>query len=187
MTVILIGGSSHAGKSSLAKHMTDKRGWPLQSTDALARHPGRPWPEPRAEIAEFYSRLSPGTTHWLLLAHHENMRPMLDELIGETVLRNKNLLLEGSALRPEYMADWASATVHCVFLHADPAHIIERIHAGSRYHEQSPSQRALIDAFAARSLLDNDAALESARAHGIRTSSAATEDTAAGLLAGLFD
>tara|TARA_B100000378_G_scaffold218408_1_gene181702 strand:+ start:296 stop:859 length:564 start_codon:yes stop_codon:yes gene_type:complete len=185
MTVILIGGTSHAGKSSLAARIAGKRGWTQQSTDMLARHPGRPWPEPRPEIAEFYSQLSPDTAHWLLLAHHENMRPMIGRVIGDARSRGRNLVLEGSALRPEYMADWASETVHCLFLHAEPDHIAERIYANSRYHEQAGSQRALIDAFITRSLIDNNAGLESARKHGIRIVSATTDEAATELLAGL--
>ncbi len=41
--VILIGGSSHAGKSTLGQAIAAKLGWSYRSTDKLARHPGRPW------------------------------------------------------------------------------------------------------------------------------------------------
>ncbi len=41
--VILIGGSSHVDKSTLAQSLTAKLGWNYLSTDNLARHPGRPW------------------------------------------------------------------------------------------------------------------------------------------------
>lgn len=39
--VILIGGSSHVGKSTLAQYQAAKLGWNYRSTDKLARHPGR--------------------------------------------------------------------------------------------------------------------------------------------------
>jgi 2-phosphoglycerate kinase len=41
--VILIGGSSHVGKSTLGQSLAAKLGWSYCSTDKLARHPGRPW------------------------------------------------------------------------------------------------------------------------------------------------
>ncbi|MEL7245323.1 MAG: 2-phosphoglycerate kinase, partial [Cyanobacteria bacterium J06573_2] len=41
--IILIGGSSHVGKSTLAQSLANKLNWNYISTDKLARHPGRPW------------------------------------------------------------------------------------------------------------------------------------------------
>lgn len=41
--VILIGGASHTGKSTLAQALASHLGWNYRSTDKLARHPGRPW------------------------------------------------------------------------------------------------------------------------------------------------
>ena len=43
MRVILIGGTSHAGKSTLGLSLAEKLGWDYLATDSLARHPGRPW------------------------------------------------------------------------------------------------------------------------------------------------
>lgn len=44
--VILLGGTSHAGKSTLARAVASSLGWRTLSTDQLARHPGRPWALP---------------------------------------------------------------------------------------------------------------------------------------------
>jgi len=41
--VILLGGTSCVGKSSLGQSLASSLGWDLLSTDQLARHPGRPW------------------------------------------------------------------------------------------------------------------------------------------------
>ena len=41
LRVILIGGSSHVGKSTLAQSLASKLGWRYISTDSLARHPGQ--------------------------------------------------------------------------------------------------------------------------------------------------
>ena len=60
--VLLIGGTSHVGKSTIAKRLAAQLGWNHLSTDQLARHPGRPWrndelPVPSDVIAH-YSRLT---------------------------------------------------------------------------------------------------------------------------------
>ena len=59
--VLLIGGTSHTGKSTLAQAVATRLNWQHQSTDKLARHPGRPWSvgsEPiSGEVAEHYLSL----------------------------------------------------------------------------------------------------------------------------------
>lgn len=74
-SVLLIFGTSHVGKSTLANRLGEALGWQMTSTDSLARHPGRPWPEVKAPVAEYYSSLSDETISWFPRAHHENMRP----------------------------------------------------------------------------------------------------------------
>jgi predicted kinase len=44
--VVLIGGTSNAGKSTVARVVADRLGFGCRSTDRLAKHPGRPWPTP---------------------------------------------------------------------------------------------------------------------------------------------
>ena len=62
MKVILIGGSSHVGKSTVSQSLATRLGFSHVSTDNLARHPGRPWkraPEKvSGYIAEHYLSLS---------------------------------------------------------------------------------------------------------------------------------
>jgi hypothetical protein len=41
--LLLIGGASHVGKSTLAQSLATYLAWDYCSTDKLARHPGRPW------------------------------------------------------------------------------------------------------------------------------------------------
>ena len=43
LRVVLIGGSSHVGKSTLSEALAARMGWERLSTDSLALHPGRPW------------------------------------------------------------------------------------------------------------------------------------------------
>ena len=175
MTIILIGGTSHTGKSTLAARLGERLGLDVISTDTLGRHPGRPWPVARPEVAEFYRSLSPETIHWFLKVHHENMRPRLETLIGTAPAAG--LVLEGSALRPDYMAEW-NATAR-VFLHADPAFLADRIRASSQYDTQSAETRALVDIFIERSMRENAEGLEAARRHGITLIDAADGDAMA--------
>lgn len=177
MTIILIGGTSHTGKSTLAARLGDRLGIDVMSTDKLGRHPGRPWPVARPEVAEFYRSLSPETIHWFLKVHHENMRPRLGSLIETAPAAG--FVLEGSALRPEYMAGW-NATAR-VFLHADPAFLTDRIRISSQYDTLSTEARALVDVFTERSLRENAEGLEAARRHDITLIDAADGDTMARL------
>lgn len=61
---ILVGGSSHVGKSTFARTLASTRGWELISTDDLGRHPGRPWPSVRPQVAEYYASLTDETIHY---------------------------------------------------------------------------------------------------------------------------
>lgn len=60
--LLLIGGASHVGKSTLAQSLASHLKWNCYSTDKLARHPGRPWQEGNKEIpqhvARYYEQLS---------------------------------------------------------------------------------------------------------------------------------
>ena len=60
--LILIGGTSHVGKSTVGRRLAEDLGWNYLSTDQLARHPGRPWRADGGQIpddvAEHYSSLS---------------------------------------------------------------------------------------------------------------------------------
>ena len=52
LKVILIGGSSHVGKSTVSESLAETLGWSHLSTDRLAAHPGRPWrPAPEKVLA----------------------------------------------------------------------------------------------------------------------------------------
>ncbi|MGH3312924.1 MAG: hypothetical protein ACRDP3_20470, partial [Streptomyces sp.] len=60
--VVLIGGTSNVGKTTVAQEIADRFGFEQLSTDGLARHPGRPWRTPEwevpAHVAEHYGSLT---------------------------------------------------------------------------------------------------------------------------------
>jgi len=162
LRVLLIGGSSHAGKSSLARRIAERLGGETISTDSLARHPGRPWRRPPHEVplhvVEHYRDLSPEALLASVLAHYRAMWPLAEDVIRARLQAAAvPLVLEGSALWPPLAAALPWPGVRALWLTADPALFRGRIEAESGYAAASPSARALIEAFIARTLLYDQA------------------------------
>jgi 2-phosphoglycerate kinase len=154
--VVLIGGTSHAGKSSLARALADRLGYEALSTDQLARHPGRPWrrgdiPVP-PHVAEHYSTLAPDALIDSVMRHYDGMWPMVRELVLRRAAdaTAAGLVLEGSALLPAHVVALDRDDVAALWLTADEALLAARMHAESRYLEADADARNLIDAFLER-------------------------------------
>ena len=105
LRVILIGGSSHVGKSTLSRSLADRLGWRLISTDNMARHPGRPWRSASDRVpdhvAEHYLTRSVGELITDVLHHYQaNVGPNVETLIrsATTEASSDRMILEGSAL-----------------------------------------------------------------------------------------
>jgi len=110
LRVILIGGSSNVGKSTLAQSLALKLEWSHVSTDSLARHPGRPWktrlktvPE---DVAEHYLSLSVDELLADVLRHYRSMWHGIEAMVTlhATDISTDRLILEGSALWPGSVA-----------------------------------------------------------------------------------
>jgi len=162
---LVIGGSSHCGKSTLAQRVSEALDWRVKSTDALGRHPGRPWPSIPAPVEEFYETLSDDTIYWFLRVHHTNLWPLLARTIAEEKTAGGGYVLEGSALRPENLATLNDAELRAVCLFADPEFLAERMKRASGYGQQDARQKRLIDKFITRSLRDSVELQEAAKAH----------------------
>jgi len=173
--VVLIGGTSHAGKSSLARALADRLGYDALSTDQLARHPGRPWPRGEApvpsHVAEHYSTLGPAALIASVMAHYERMWPMVRELIlaraADTAA--SGLVLEGSALLPARVAELGRGDVTAFWITADETLLEARMRAESRYADADAGGRALIDAFLERTRRFQRLMLEAAAGLGLPT------------------
>lgn len=161
---ILIGGSSHVGKSTLAKRLAYVLNRKIISTDDLARHPGRPWPSLRPQVAEFYSSLSDDTIHWFLKIHHENMWPRICHTVERCHMDSIPFILEGAALRPEYVMSLDPNIVSMVFLYADDDFLRSRMMDSADYSKATRSIIPIIDKFIERSIRENREMLEAARA-----------------------
>lgn len=180
---ILIAGTSHVGKSTLAGKLAGRLGWASMSTDGLGRHPGRPWLGVPAPVIEFYERLTPETIHWFLKVHHENMWRQVRPMIEAERAAGRRFVLEGAALRPEYVAPLLSDEVFGVLLHAPDDFLLKRMRAASGYETRAPAERIPIDAFIDRSLRENAALRDAAREVGLRMVDVSDEQA----MATLFD
>ncbi|MEJ0066228.1 MAG: hypothetical protein WDM85_13100 [Caulobacteraceae bacterium] len=171
--VALIGGTSHAGKSTTARAVAARLGGEAVSTDSLARHPGRPWPTPTwvvpDHVAEHYRTLTPDALLADVLAHYGRMWPMVRERIGARAADETAppLVLEGSALWPQFVAGLDLPGVRAVWLTADDAVFDARIRRESRLDEANPASRRLIESFAARTRLYNTTMLAQVRELGL--------------------
>lgn len=168
MRGLLIGGSSHCGKSTLAHRLGTALGWRVRSTDGLGRHPGRPWTGVPDAVEEFYYALSDDTIYWFLRVHHTNFWPLLERIIEEEAAADGGFIMEGSALRPEVVATLNDTGLLAVCLYAKAEFLEERMKRESGYHDRDARQKRFIDKFIARSLRDNRELREAAQAHGIR-------------------
>src|SRR5687767_6850308 len=86
LRVILIGGSSHVGKSTLAQSLASELGWSYRSTDKLAKHPGRPWRTPPKtvpeHVAEHYLTLSVEELIADVIRHYrDNVWPLVEDIV----------------------------------------------------------------------------------------------------------
>lgn len=179
--LVLIFGTSHVGKSTLAARLGEQLAWPVYSTDKMGRHPGRPWPEVREPVAEHYRRLSDETIYWFLLTHQENIWPHISRQIAEAGAQDVGSVFEGSALRPEFLVTLESPNTHPIGLYAEDGFLRDRILQQSGYAGRDADQRQLIDKFITRSLRQNADFHQTAARLGLPLVNAADQAALAGI------
>jgi predicted kinase len=145
--MLLIGGTSHVGKSTVSRVVAGRLGVGYRSTDCLARHPGRPWRTPEWEVpphvAEHYATLPVDELIGSVLGHYERLWPRIEDIVRD----GDDLVLEGSALWPACVA---TLDVPAVWLTATDDVLRTRIHESADYATATAGEKALIDAFAGR-------------------------------------
>jgi 2-phosphoglycerate kinase len=165
--VILIGGTSHTGKTTIALALANTLHWSYASTDKMARHPGRPWNEnPDSipeQVVEHYLGLS--TTELLdnVLDHYgHTVWPLAESLISTHSTDHSAgcLVIEGSALWPEYVARISHENVAAIWLTASNEFLENRIVKSSGYTGKSEHEKNLISRFIQRSLIYNEKMLQ---------------------------
>jgi 2-phosphoglycerate kinase len=157
--IVLIGGTSHVGKSTLGRSLADDLGWNYLSTDQLARHPGRPWKvsdrQVPDDVAEHYTSLSTrGLVDSVLLHYRNNVWPIINAIVRSRMNNpfDHGLVVEGSAILPELVSEAAYARVSTIWLTAPASLIKERILHSSEYEIRTATERRLIDSFIQRTV-----------------------------------
>jgi 2-phosphoglycerate kinase len=162
LRVILIGGSSHSGKSTIAKKIAEKIEWSFLSTDSLARHPGRPWkPNPKdipVHVVEHYSTLSVDELIEDVLHHYRGVWSNIKDIIALYVSDSScgGLIIEGSALWPEFVTSHNATSVKSIWLTAENDQFQERIYRESNYEWVTDVEKLLIDKFLLRTQSFNE-------------------------------
>ncbi|MEE1740344.1 hypothetical protein PUR49_28210 [Streptomyces sp. BE147] len=172
--VVLIGGTSHVGKSTVARAVAERLGFVCLSTDGLARHPGRPWATPDhgvpPHVAEHYRSLTVDQLITSVLDHYEALWPRIEDLIASHADGSGDrpgLVLEGSALRPARIAELTVPHTAAVWLTADMDLVRARVHQAGGYERAAEGERYLMEKFLARTERYQDLMVESADRLGL--------------------
>ena len=173
LRVVLIGGTSHVGKSTLSESLAARLGWDRVSTDTLARHPGQPWkPAPEKvpdHVAEHYLSLSVDELLEDVLRHYRvNVWPKVEAIVTShsNDASETGVVLEGSALWPEFVTDLNFDRVAALWLTASDDVLRQRIHDESMYGSKSSRERKLVDKFLQRTLAYNSLMIDVVSRHG---------------------
>jgi len=179
--LLLIGGASHVGKSTLAQSLADHFRWNYCSTDKLARHPGRPWQARSEEIPKHVAN------HYLLLSadeliedvlHHyrKNVWPLIEAIVTShaTDPSSGKMIIEGSALLPELVITLNLNNIFAIWLTSSNEFLRRRIYTASQYETKSSYEKMLVDKFLERNRLYNDRIIDAV--HQLRLVSLDVED-----------
>jgi shikimate kinase len=152
--VLLIGGTSHTGKSTLAQVLAAKLGGEHVSTDSLARHPGRPWATSSGPFPEHlrthYLSLSVDELTTEQLRHYQRLWPRIEAMAAARATDRgaRRLVLEGSGVLPQHAAALKSAAT--VWLTASADVLRDRIYSASRFDELAPEEKVIVEKFLGR-------------------------------------
>ena len=148
--VILIGGSSHVGKSTLGKFLAEKLSWSYRACDSLARHPGRPWASVNGtvkdHVAEHYRILSVESLLTDVLSHYQiNVLPQIKVLVDFYTSERSTecLIIEGSALWPGFVVDLVNNSVRAIWLTGSDRLFKTRIFKQSNFDCQDKDKQYL--------------------------------------------
>ena len=170
--VVLIGGTSHAGKSTLARALAAEPGWEHVSTDSLARHPGRPWatssgPFPE-HLAAHYLSLSVDELTAGQLRHYQRLWPRIRAMVAARAAApgTTRLVLEGSGVLPDRVAALESPNTAAVWLTASADVLRDRIYAASRFDERAADEQVMVEKFLGRTERYDQITLSAVRSLG---------------------
>jgi 2-phosphoglycerate kinase len=159
--ILLIGGTSHTGKSTLAGFLSSKLKLKSISTDSLARHPGRPWKEMPEKIPmhvqEHYFNLSVNELLVDVVKHYEKIWPIVVSVIQSDT---NGLILEGSALLPKIIQQISGEKISAAWLTSTDSFLKQRIYKSSGYFHKTRTEKYLVDKFLNRTLAFNNQVMQ---------------------------
>ena len=174
--VVLIGGASHVGKSSLGKALAGELNGKYIATDSLARHPGRPWTNEEVKIVkphvvEHYRNLSvPELVSNVLKHYRHSVVPQVESLIQthQFTSPDKYLVIEGSAIYPSLVAELVNReNIRGIWLTASHSLLKNRIYHSSNFYHSGKAERYVIYQFLGRTWLFNRGVINDAQSRGL--------------------
>lgn len=160
----MIGGTSHCGKSTLAKSLSLELNIDFISTDNLAKHPGRPWKEiPKMipeHVVDHYLNLSVEELLISVFGHYKKLWPTIRCEIELKRNEKRGMIIEGSAILPELIANNLNGNVLPVWLTASENFLRSRIYKTSGYYKKTDLEKQLIDAFVRRAIAFDQIVME---------------------------
>ena len=175
MTIILIGGTSHTGKTTLARAIANSLNWDYIATDSLAKHPGRPWVSPnnkavKKHVAEHYRNLSLLELVTDVLRHYaQNVLPQVETLVHNYCFNSSDrcLVMEGSALFPTLVKDLVKReNVYGFFLISNYSCLKNRVVTNSNFDSVGKVEQYLIYKFLQRTLFYNQLVINESKSQG---------------------
>jgi shikimate kinase len=184
--VLLIGGTSHVGKSTLAQALAAELGGEHVSTDSLARHPGRPWATSSGPFPEhlrtYYLSLSVDQLTAEQLRHYQRLWPRIEAMAAARAADTdaRRLILEGSGVLPQHAAALKNAAA--VWLTASPDVLRDRIYSASRLDELAPEEKAIVEKFLGRTKQYDQLVLSAVTSLGLASIDTSTAPSTAELM-----
>ncbi len=174
LKIVLIGGASHVGKSTLCDALGSRPGWSKQSTDKLGRHPGRPWrpsgEKVRPHVVEHYLSLTTEELVDDVLCHQRRMWPTIERIVAHRLADEHapRLAFQGSAMLPENTGQLFHDRVKPLCLAAKSEFLTQRIRTNSGYDTATIETRRLVDKFCERNHVLNELYIDMAKRTGVQ-------------------
>lgn len=184
--VVLIGGTSHVGKSTLAQALAAKLGGEHVSTDSLARHPGRPWATSSGPFPEHlrthYLSLSADELTTGQLRHYQRLWPRIEAMTATRAADTSAppLVLEGSGVLPQHAA--ALKSTAAVWLTASTDVLRDRIYSASRFDDLAPEEKVIVEKFLRRTTQYDQLILRAVTSLGLPSIDTSTATSTAELI-----
>ena len=131
-------------------------------------------------VVEHYTHLFVDELLTDVLAHYQkNVLPKIVALVRGRASESTTpgLVLEGSALWPEFVAPLLSDKIAAVCLLASEELVTGRMHPESKYHERAAQEQFLIEKFLERTLVFGRRMERAIRDHGLLSVRACAGDT----------